>query len=43
MYLVPADIETKRRNVRLKRNPHDEGVKIRHKLREADIRDKSQD
>jgi hypothetical protein len=45
MYLVPTDRyhgeRQKRRNVRLKRNPHYEWVKMRHRLREADIRDKS--
>jgi hypothetical protein len=44
MYLVPADFDHHRytrRNVRLKRNSYDEWVKLRHKLREADIRGKS--
>jgi hypothetical protein len=43
MYIVPAELyqgETKRRNVRLKRNPQDDWVKMRHKLRDDDIRDK---
>jgi hypothetical protein len=43
MYLVPANLyhRDKRRNVRLKRNPYDEWLKMRHKIREADIRGKS--
>jgi hypothetical protein len=44
MYLAPADLyhqRDKRRNVTLKRSPYDEWVKMRHKLREADICGKS--